>query len=169
MPNLRRILAVGTLTAALGGAAVYGGLRYANSINNDLAAGPPQPTVTTTAPSAPYGTGDPSHYRYGAPIARAAGGEVIAYTPRHEAQRMLTIPFTITNNGGTAASYQATVTVTVTTGEHAGHADTVTISSEGLLPPKNTMATQARFQSLGAIPSRDLEVRILHVEKKGTA
>ncbi|MEW1675384.1 hypothetical protein AB0O47_19360 [Streptomyces noursei] len=168
MPNLRRILAVGTLTAALAGAAVYGGLRYANSINNDLATGAPPPTVTTTAPSAPYNSGGPSQYHYGAPVARAAGGEVIAYTPRHEAQRMLTIPFTITNNGGVAASYQATVTVTVTTGESAGHADTVTISSEGLLPPKSTMATQARFQSLGAISSRDIEVRILHVEKGTT-
>lgn len=165
MPNLRRILIAGTLTAALAGAAVYGGLQFAESIDNDLVPDAPKPSNSGTAPVAPYETLKPSQFHYGTPVARDSDGEVIAYTPRHQAQRMLVIPFTITNNGVTSLSYQATVTVTVTAGETAGHKETASVSSDGLLPPAATMGVKARFQSLGAVPSRDIEVRVTHVEK----
>ncbi|MFJ9483512.1 hypothetical protein ACIRRI_52975, partial [Streptomyces mirabilis] len=58
------------------------------------------------------------------------------------------------------------VTVTVTAGNAAGSTDTAFVSSDGLLPANATMSAEATFQSLGAIPSRDIDVRITHVEKE---
>ncbi|MFD8763663.1 hypothetical protein [Streptomyces mirabilis] len=166
MPPLRRILAGTAVAAALAGAAVYGGLRFADSMNNDRATDPPQQAHTTTEPPAPYGTLEPSQYGYGTAIARAAHGDVIAYAPRHEAQRLLTIPFTITNHASKSYSYTATVTVTVTAGNAAGSTDTAFVSSDGLLPANATMSAEATFQSLGAVPSHDINVRIIRVEKR---
>jgi hypothetical protein len=135
-------------------------------MNNDRATDPPQQAHTTTEPPAPYGTLEPSQYGYGTAIAHAAHDDVIAYAPRHEAQRLLTIPFTITNHASKSYSYRATVTVTVTAGNAAGSTDTAFVSSDGLLPSKATMSAEATFQSLGAVPSRDIDVRIIGVEKR---
>lgn len=56
--------------------------------------------------------------------------------------------------------------LTVTGGEAAGSTDTAFVSSDGVLPAKATMSTEATFQSLGAVPSRGIDVRITHVEKE---
>ncbi|KDN79484.1 hypothetical protein [Streptomyces olindensis] len=154
------------MAAALAGAVVYGGLRFADSMNQDLTAGPPRQTPTPDRLPAPYGTLEPSQYGYGTPIARAAHGDVIAYAPHHEAQRMLTIPLTLTNHAAEPASYRVIVTVTVTAGDAAGVTDSAVVSSDGPLPPTATMSAEADFQSLGAVPSSGLDVRIAQVEKE---
>lgn len=150
--------------AAFLGAAVYGGVRLADSINDDLAAQPAAPSPSSSGLPAPYDTLNPSQYHYGPAVAHSPDRDVVAYKPRHHPHHVLTVPFTLTNHGSEPYEYDAIVTVTGATG--SGMAQTAHISSNGLLPPNATMTTKANFEVSNDIPSGDIRVRITDVSKR---
>ncbi|MFK0113656.1 hypothetical protein [Streptomyces sp. NPDC091217] len=166
MPRLRRILAGAAVVAALASAVVYGGIRFADSVNHDLATPPPTPSPSDTSLPAPYGSLSPAQYHYGNALVHAAGNDVIAYEPQHQPHGVLTVPFTITNHGSKPYSYVIAVAVIGAT--NSGIAQSARISSDGMLPPNKTMSAKINFESLDDIPVRDIDVRITNVEKKGT-
>lgn len=163
MPRLRRIAAGAAVAAALVGAAVYGGVRLADSTNHDFATPPTAPRPSTTWPPAPYDTLSPSQYHYGQAVAYSAGRDVAAYTPQHHPHGVLAVPFTITNHGSTPYDYEITVTLTGATGP--GMPQSAHISSDGMLPPNATMSTKINFESRDDVPVKDIDVRITEVKK----
>ncbi|MFG3292859.1 hypothetical protein ACGF3G_29150 [Streptomyces sp. NPDC048179] len=167
MPRLRRILAGAVVATALVGAIVYGGLRFADSVNHDLAAPPPAPSPSDTWLPAPYGTLSPAQYHYGKAVAHGAAGDVVAYTPRHQPHGVLTVPFTITNHGSKPYDYEIAVLLSGATA--SGVPQSARISSDGLLPPNATMSTEINFESGDDVPVQDIDVRITDVEKRGTS
>ncbi|CAL2060018.1 conserved exported hypothetical protein [Streptomyces murinus] len=164
MPSARTVTAV-VVGAVLLSACVYSGVRFADSINHDFAGGAPAPSPNSTWLPASYGTLSPSQYHYGKAVAQSAGKDVIAYVPQHHPHGVLTVPFTITNHGD--RPYRYDITVMVTGAIDPGVPQSAHISSDGMLPPSTTMATEINFESRDEVPVQDINVRIANIDKRG--
>ncbi len=165
MPSVRMITVVAAVGAALAGAVVYGGARFADSVNRDLAAPGPSPSSSSTWAPAPYGTLSPAQYHYGKAVAYAADRDVVAYTPQQHPHHVLTVPFTLTNHGSRPYDYEFTVIVTGAT--DPGPPQSAHISSDGMLPPGATMSTKINFETRDDVPVQDIDVHVTNVDKKG--
>jgi hypothetical protein len=163
MPPLHRIL-TGAAIAALAGAVVYGGLRAAHTTGTASTVSGHGPLPTTLVTPQPAGTRAPGQYGYGRPVASAAHGEVLAYTPHRLPYKLLQVPFTLTNNGREAALYSVYFTVEI--GDGAARTAYRQVVTSGGVEPHHTVATQATIGSVSGLPPGAIHITVTDVQKR---
>ncbi|MFF7980190.1 hypothetical protein ACFZDK_13820 [Streptomyces sp. NPDC007901] len=164
---------IGTaVAAAFVGAAVYGTVAFAHSINDDLrrpvAASPHAGDATAVrdplrdacATDAPR-NGLPAN---GVVVATDATKEVNLYQLRRK-DHVVTVPVSVTNTGDTRAIYTVTVRVTLT-GDYEGVDVDNAVAIDGAVNPHITTSSEVSFQGIGSAPLTGMDVSILDVRKQ---
>ncbi|GEC05688.1 hypothetical protein SSP24_33430 [Streptomyces spinoverrucosus] len=168
----RRVLIGAAVAASFVGAAVYGTVSFAQSINDDLR----KPVVTSPRAGDVPAVPDPLRDacatdapRNGPPANSAVSatdstGEVKLYRVRSK-DHVVTVPVSVTNTGNTRALYTVTVSVTLT-GDNAGVDVDNAVAVDGAVTPHTTTSTGVSFTGIGSVPLTDMDVRVLDVRKQ---
>ncbi|MCX4854991.1 hypothetical protein OG426_47895 [Streptomyces canus] len=164
---------IGTAVAAVFvGAAVYGTVAFAHSINDDLRT----PAVASTRAGDESAVPDPlrdacatdaPRNRPPANSALSAAdstGEVKLYRVRSK-DHVVTVPLSVTNTGDTRAIYTVTVRVTLT-GDDAGVDVDNAVAIDGAVTPHTTTSTEVTFTGIGSAPLSSMDVSVLEVRKQ---
>ncbi|MGX1471293.1 UNVERIFIED_CONTAM: hypothetical protein RKD50_000101 [Streptomyces canus] len=172
MPTRRFVIGT-VVAAAFLGAAVYGTVTFAHSINDDLrtsvGAPPhvgdesavPDPLRDACATDAPR-INPPSNS--GSVSASDATGEVKLYRVRSK-DHLVTVPVSVTNTGDTRAIYTVTVSITLS-GDYANVDVDNAVAIDGAVNPHTTTSSEVSFQGIGSAPLTSMDVSVLDVRKQ---
>lgn len=168
----RRVVIGTAVAASFVGAAVYGTVSFAQSINDDLSTPVVASTRAGDVPAVPDPLRDACATdapRNGLPANSAVSatdstGEVKLYEVRSK-DHVVTVPVSVTNTGDSRAIYTVTVRVTLT-GEYDGVDVDNAVAIDGAVVPHTTTSTEVSFTGIGSAPLTSMDVSVLDVRKQ---